>query len=239
MENKTQFILPSFILGICIVASFTVLGWYQKQARVENTLAVTGSSKQRISSDRVKWVSSFTRTVGMNELKSGYSQMKADQDKVESFLTKKGIGKDAVNISAVFVEEPNRYNPQGPQTYSLRQTVEVKSSEVVKISDLAKNLQEIIDQGIIFSTQSLEYTYSKLPELRVSMLEDAVKDAKARAEKIASSTGKSLGSAKSATQGVVQLLPPESNDVSDYGAYDSQSIEKDAMVTVKLNFELK
>lgn len=239
MENKTQFILPSFIVGLCLVASFAVLGWYQKQARIENSLSVTGSAKQRITSDRVKWTGGFARTVGINELKSGYSQMESDKQIVYNFLVLKKIPPNEINISAVFVEEPNRYNQQGSQTYSLRQTVEVKSSEVAKITDLAKNLQGLIDGGVIFSTQNLEYTYSKLPELRVNMLEAAVKDARARAEKIAQSTGKILGSAKSASQGVVQLLPPESNDVSDYGAYDGQSIEKDAMVTVKLNFELK
>lgn len=239
MENKPNFIVAAIILGVSVIAAFAVLGWYQKEARKNNTLTVTGSTKQRITSDRVKWTSSFGRTVGMDELKSGYSQMKDDQSKVENFLTKNGVGKDAITISAVFVDEPNKYNPQSPQTYSLRQNVEVRSSDVQKITDLAKNLQDLVNQGIIFSTQNLEYSYSKLPELRVSMLDAAIKDAKARAQKITDSTGNKLGTAKSASQGVVQLLPPESNDVSDYGSYDTQSVEKDAMVTVSLDFELK
>lgn len=239
MENKPSFVAASIILGISIIAAFSALGWYQKQARANSSLEVTGSSKQRIVSDRVKWTAGFSRSAGSGELKSGYAQMKQDQDKVENFLAKKGVSKDTVNISAVLVDEPNKYNANMPQTYNLRQNVEVKSSDVQKITDLAKNVQELINQDVIFSTQNLEYSYSKLPELRVSMLDGAIKDAKARAEKIAQSTGKTLGTAKSAAQGVVQLLPPESNDVSDYGAYDTQSVEKDAMVTVRLTFELK
>ena len=239
MENKTPLWLVALILGVSTIAAFATLGWYQKQARTENILEVTGSAKQRITSDRVKWSAGFSRSVGINELKEGYAQMKQDQAEVEKFLTKNGVTKDSLNISAIFVEEPNKYNSQAPQTYTLRQNVEVRSSEVEKITNLAKNLQDLIDKNVIFSTQNLEYTYSKLPELRVSMVESAIKDAKARAEKIAQSTDRTLGSAKSASQGVVQLLSPESNDISDYGSYDSQSIEKDAMITVRLTFNLK
>jgi hypothetical protein len=239
MENKPNLTLPALVVGICLIASFAVLGWFQKQARRQNTVSVTGSTKQRITSDRVKWLGSFSRTVGITELKDGYGQIKKDEQTVLEFLKQKGVKIETINISPVFVEEPNKYNPQVSQTYSLRQNVEVKSSEVEKIASIAKNLQELADKNIVFSTQTLEYTYSKLPELRVSMLENAVKDAKARAEKIAQSTGKNLGSAKSADQGVVQLVQPESNEISDYGSYDSQSIEKDAMVTVRMEFELK
>ncbi len=39
--------------------------------------------------------------------------------------------------------------------------------------------------------------------------------------------------------GVVQVLPPSSTEVSDYGAYDTSSIEKEVMVTVKASFRLR
>jgi hypothetical protein len=89
------------------------------------------------------------------------------------------------------------------------------------------------------STQSLEYYYSKLPDLRVSLLEDAVKDAKLRAEKIAAGTGRRVGSVRAASSGVVQVLSPNSVDISDYGNYDTSSVDKDVMVTVKASFDLK
>jgi hypothetical protein len=86
---------------------------------------------------------------------------------------------------------------------------------------------------------SLEYSYTKLPELRVSLLSDAVKDAKARAAKLAESSGKKVDVLKSASVGVVQVLPVNSVDVSDYGTYDTSKIDKDVMVTVKAAFTLK
>lgn len=239
MENKNNYVAAAVVLGICLIGAFWVLGLQQKQARQQNTISVTGSTKQRITSDRVKWSASFSRTVAINDLKSGYEQMKGDEQAVNEFLTKQGINPSQITISPVFVEEMNKYNYQAPQEYSLSQQVSVSSPDVQKVTQISKNLDDLVYKGLVFSSVGLDYTYTKLPELRVSMLEAAVKDAKDRAGKIAESTGKSLGSVTSAEQGVVQLLPPDSNDVADYGAYDSSTIEKDAMMTVRLNFSLK
>jgi hypothetical protein len=123
--------------------------------------------------------------------------------------------------------------------YNLRQTILVNSSDVLKITDLAKGTQSLINQGVVFSSTNLEYYYSKLPDLRVSMLSDAIKDAKARAEVIAKSGGNEIGFMKAASSGVVQVLPVNSVEVSDYGNYDTSNIEKDIMVTVRASFTLK
>ena len=70
-------------------------------------------------------------------------------------------------------------------------------------------------------------------------MSDAIKDAKSRAEKIAEGTGRKVGSVQEASSGVVQVLTPNSIEVSDYGSYDTSSIEKEVMVTVKASFRLK
>jgi hypothetical protein len=89
------------------------------------------------------------------------------------------------------------------------------------------------------SVQSLEYYYSKLPELRVKLLSSAIKDAEARAKSIVESTGRKVGSIRSASSGVVQVLPVNSVEISDYGSYDTSYVDKDVMVTVKATFGLK
>ena len=123
--------------------------------------------------------------------------------------------------------------------YTLGQTVELSSADVGAVTTLAKDASVLASQGVIFQTQSLEYYYSKLPELRVSLLADAVKDAKARAAIIAESSGRSIGTLKSAAQGVVQVLPANSVEVSDYGAYDTSRIDKQVMVTVRAAFTIR
>jgi hypothetical protein len=40
-------------------------------------------------------------------------------------------------------------------------------------------------------------------------------------------------------KGLVQVMAPNSVEVSDYGMYDTSSIDKEIMVTVKASFEIK
>jgi hypothetical protein len=128
---------------------------------------------------------------------------------------------------------------QANKNYSLTQNITINSSDVQKITDLSKNTTPLVTQGILFSTNTLEYYYSKLPDARIALLSDAVADAKARATQLAEAGGKKIGALQSATNGVVQVLAPNSSDTSDYGTYDTSSIEKNIMVTVKTTFELK
>ena len=104
---------------------------------------------------------------------------------------------------------------------------------------MAQKTPDLINKGVIFSTNPVEYYYSKLPDLRVSLLSDAIKDAQARAGKMAEATGKKVGVLRSAASGVVQVRSANSLEVSDYGTYDTSKINKNVMVTVKAAFELK
>jgi hypothetical protein len=206
---------------------------------LENTLSVTGSARIRVTSDIVRWVGVFSRNVPEDSLNKGYQQMSRDLSKVLEFYKENGIDTKDIIISPVSVEKPWIYNKEAPREYILRQTVELQSKEVDKITSLAKNFQGLLDRGVIFSTESLEYYYSKLPELRVTLLTEAMNDAKARAERIAQSTGQRVGRLKSASMGVVQVLAPNSTEVSDYGTYDTTTIEKEIMVAVRAVFILK
>ncbi len=231
----------AIILGISLIISAAIAGFAFYQTRTtEDTLQVTGSAKKAITSDIVKWNSGFSRSVDANGLKEGYAQMASDLEKIKTFLRNNGIDEKDIVVSPVYLDNKYDYSKGGDNLtgYNLRQNIQVQSNDVQKITDLAKNTTSLIEQDVIFSTQSLEYYYSKLPEARVELLTNAVKDAQNRADKIAQSSGQKIGLLKSASMGVVQVLPLNSVDVSDYGAYDTSSIEKEVMVTVRTEFRI-
>lgn len=229
------------ILGAAVIIGVSIWAYVFYQTKsLSNVLTVTGSAKKQVSSDSVKWVAVFSRQSNASDLRFDSDQMARDLDKVKSFYKKNGLEEKDLNTSIVFVDQIINYNnPTAPASYNLRQTVEVQSTDISKITSLAKNVQEMVGQGVNFSTQSLEYYYSKLPDLRVELLSDAVKDATARASKLAESSGRRVGILKSASSGVVQVLPVSSVAVADYGAYDTSTIEKEVMITVKASFSIK
>jgi hypothetical protein len=107
---------------------------------------------------------------------------------------------------------------------------------VAKIATVAREATELINQGILIESSAPRYYYTKIGDLKVEMLGEAAKDAKERAERIASSTGNSIGSVRSAKMGVLQITAADSTDVSDYGVYDTSTVEKDMTAVVNASF---
>lgn len=233
---------PAAIMGLSIIISAIFFGLFyyyaQSNSAAKDILAVTGSAKTHVVSDSAKLVINISRTVSPDQLSFGYTSIASDLSLVEAFLKKENTDSKQITESPVSMNQ--LYNNKGEQNdYQLSQTITIQSSDVNKITDVSKKVPSLASQGVFASIQSLEYYYSKLPDLRVSLLSDAVKDAKARAEKIAQGTGRKIGNVQSASNGVVQVLPPNSVDISDYGSYDTSSIQKDVMVTIKASFRLQ
>ncbi|MEO0258835.1 MAG: SIMPL domain-containing protein, partial [candidate division WOR-3 bacterium] len=119
------------------------------------------------------------------------------------------------------------------------QEIFITSKDLDKIEVLSKKIYDLVNQGVNLVSNNLEYYYSGLPDLRVSLLNEAMQDAKRRAEVIARSTGRRVGKLKSARMGVVQVMAPGSIEISDYGTYNTRTREKEIMVTVQATFYLK
>lgn len=231
------------IAGISVILASVIfsLAFYNSR-NSSDALSVTGSASKEVVSDSAKFSGDFSRIVKISKLKSGYDEMAKDLALVKAFLKAQKIPDANITISTVSMMENYNYNNNNYQTekeYTLSQHVEVSLGDVNKITALAQATTDLINKGVIFSTNPVEYYYTKLPELRVSLLSDAIKDAMARADKMAESTGKSVGDLKSAASGVVQVLPSNSLEISDYGTYDTSKINKNVMVTVRASFGLK
>ncbi len=244
MENKEKtsqkLIGFGLILGLSIIISFALASYTFYSLRSTDNITTTGSAKREYTSDKVKWTSNITRVVKLSTVKDGYVKLDADLKEVKNFLASNGIPAEQIDVSPVLMNEIYDNNSQAEKSYNLVQNIEVQSADVQKISDLAKNTNSlVINKGVIFVTNSLEYYYSKLPDARIELLTDAIADAKARANKLAEAGGKKIGTLKSASSGVVQVMAPNSAEVSDYGMYDTSKIQKEIMVTVKASFQIK
>lgn len=225
------------ILGLSLVAAALIGGYTFYAVRaMDNVLTVTGSAKTRVTANSVKWSLTVTRTVQQNGTAQGYAQIARDADAVVAFLTAQGVQGAEITTMPASLEEIYKNDASLPREYHVRQTVIVQSANVDAIDALSKRLVELSNKGILVTGNWLEFYVTNLPELRVSLLTDAVTDARSRAENIARAGGQSVGALKSASSGVVQVLAPNSIDVSDYGQYDTQSKEKEVMVTARATF---
>lgn len=239
MDNK-RFVYFGLIVGASLViAALIVSQTFYRIRGLDQVITVSGSARKQVTADSARWTGYFSRSVTADQIKNGYAQLKNDERVVKEFFTSQGFNN--VEVSPVFMNEIYNYKTEqgGPKQYNLVQNVQVRSDDVNKMKEVAKMTERIANQGVIFSAGPVEYYYSKLPDLRITLLPDAIEDAKKRAEAIAGSSGNSVNKIKSVAMGVVQVMPVGTLDVSDYGTYDTSQIEKEVMVTVKTVFSLK
>jgi hypothetical protein len=238
MEKQNNFLIFGLILGVSIIAASAIVArTFLDIKKLDNVISVSGSAKQKVTADSARWTGNFSRSILKDQLKDGYANMKNDERVVSAFFAEKGFKN--IEISPVFMNEIYKNDQNAPKEYNLIQNIEIKSGDVNKMKELAKSSDQLAAKGIIFSANSVEYYYSKLPELRVSLLPAAISDAKNRANSIAQSSDKQVDTIKSVSMGVVQVMTVGSVDVSDYGSYDTSSIDKEVMITVKTVFGLK
>lgn len=243
MNNERSGVLAAGVaLAIGLVIASAVGGFsFVRGKRGDQTITVTGSAKKRIRSDLVIWKSSVSYQ--SPALADAYRSLSEAVPRVKSYLVSKGIAENQITISAISSQTLHARNSDGQDTgqitgYSLRQELVVRSNDVDKISQVAREATELINQGILIESMAPEYYYTKLADEKIAMLAEAAKDAKTRAEKIAESTGSSIGSVRTARTGVLQITPADSNEVSDSGMNDTSSLDKDITAVVNLGFEI-
>ena len=240
MQENKNLVSFGLILGLSIIISFGIASYTFYSLRSADYITTTGSAKKEVTSDTVKWTSTISRIVKLSTVKDGYAKMDTDLKEVKAFFADNGFTDEDMEISPIFMNEIYENNKTGAdKNYNLIQNIEIHSTDVNKVDALSKNITALINKGIIFSSMMPEYYYSKLPEMRVALLADAVADAKARAGKLAEAGNKTIGALKSASSGVVQVLSPGSAAISDYGTYDTSKIQKEVMITVKASFNIK
>ena len=115
----------------------------------------------------------------------------------------------------------------------------ISSDNVELIKTISNDITGLINQGIDVNVFAVSYHYSKLPELKVSLLEKASVDAKARAASMLKATHNSVGKIQSVRMGVYQITPVNSTDVSDMGINDATTIDKKVTAVANITFKIK
>jgi hypothetical protein len=239
-ERKTYWLNAGAAMAVGLIISATIFGWfYSKTKKGDEAITVTGSAKKRIKSDLVVWSAGVTAQ--SPQLTDAYKQLSESMPKIKQYLISKGIPENQMTISSIATTTLKKQDANGVETseingYLLKQSIDVRSNDVDKIAQIAREATELINQGILIESNAPQYYYTQIGDLKIEMLGEAARDAKTRAEQIAASTGNSIGAVRSARMGVLQITPADSTEVSDSGIYDTSTIDKDLTAVVNISF---
>jgi uncharacterized protein len=237
-----------------VLSSLVLSSTFLKAKKLDQTIQVTGSAQRRIKSDYMIWRASVTGEAAM--LPEAYAKVSRDVEKTRKFLVTQGFPENEIITSAVVTTPVRTFNPgverlrfplngadqealTGHITgYNLKQSLEIRSSEIIKLTAASRSITQLVDQGILLESADPEYLYTKIAELKVAMPGEAARDARERAAQIVSSAGGKVGEMRSAEMGVMQINAAGEDTVSSYGTNDTKSEDKDVFAVVHATFAL-
>ena len=210
-------------------------------ARSANGITVTGSAKTSATADNVVWTLNVSLT--RQTVSEAVTKVGNDVAAVSKYLTSGGVPASALTLGSVSTyaneEYANGNNTGRIINYRASRDVVVRSKDVELISKLAQGIGTILQAGVSVNNYGPQYYLSTLPKLRPQLLEEAMKDAKIRAEAITKAVGGKVGAVQAVRSGVFQVTTPDSTMTQDTGAYDTSSIEKTVTSTVSVTFDVK
>ncbi len=237
--EKFQIVISALIISL----AFIVAACFAASKLVRNDgITVTGSSYKVVKSDSGSlWF--YINTTAPNKSEA-YNKITKQYPVVNEYLTKAGIPDGDIEYKAINGYYTYKYNPEGRMTniidhYNLTQGVQIKSKDVEKIKEIANDIQTLLNKGIDLNVNEPQFYYSDLGALKIELLENATKDAKARAKAMLKATNNNVGKIKSVKMGVFQITPVDSTNVSDMGINDTSTIDKKVTAVANVVFYVK
>lgn len=230
-------------LGLALLASTRLATDALLEARRQgHALEVKGFAEKRIVSDQALWRATFT-TRGA-ALPATYARLEEHRGALLAFLESERVPPseiefEPVHTTALFERDARGHYTHRVEGYALSQQVVVRSGDIDRVGGVAKRASDLVKQGIELSASSPEYFYTRLEDLKIEMLENATADALRRAEVLARGSGSALGALRSARQGVFQITPAHSTEVSNYGHNDTSSREKSIKAVVTMRYAIE
>ena len=235
------------IIGAAIVVSAWLLARaYTYKYHAQETIVVTGLGETEFSSDLIVW-NGFITAEAQN-VEAGYAQIESSKKKVYDYLLSKGIAAEAVVFQ--FVNGTKQYEPvysangswagQRFTGYRLSQGFTVESKSVDAVENVSREISSLIAQGVSIEAMQPDYYYTKLDDVKLSLIEKASADARVRAEKIAVNAGAKLGGVASARMGVFQITGANTNEeFSAGGSFNTANRNKKARITMRIEYRIR
>ena len=207
--------LSGFYLMIGLVVGASLLGNAIRAARADDrVVSVKGLCEREVKADNV--ICPFAYKEGGDDLQQLYKTIERKNGIIIAFLKDAGIGEEEISVAAPKVVDTRTEwsGSQNRYTYIVTSVVTVCTDKVDEIINLQAQQGELLQQGIA-TTSGWEfptvYTFTKLNEIKPSMIETATKNARESAEKFAADSDSQLGKIKRATQGQFSITDRDSN----------------------------
>ncbi len=240
-------VVSQLILAVAILVGVIILSnAYTYKYKSQETIAVTGLGETSFTSDLIVWSGHIE--VGTQNVEQGYKELEQHKKIVSEFILSKGIPAESTTFDFVRVNkeyEPSysangNYHGQRFTGYTLVLPIMIESSDVESVESMSREISSLIAKGISIEAYAPAYYYTKLEDVKLSLIESASSDAHERAQKIAKASGANLGKVQEAKMGVFQITGANTNEeYSAGGSLNTSSRNKKARITMRIEYKTK
>lgn len=229
-------------LGIALGGYFIGNGIYR--AMSGRTVTVKGLAERDVVADTAVWNIKINDVGG--DLTALQAQIDSDISEIHQFLTDAGFS--STDIQNLRVQVRDKYagysdaelkNQNNDGRYVIETGVMVRSNNVMLVDAVSRRMGELVRRGITITEDYAGpiYIFNGLNDIKISMIEQATKNATAAGQQFAKDADARLGKIKTANQGVFSI---ESRDPTDsWSSNERQAINKKVRVVATITFYLK
>ncbi|KAF0112636.1 MAG: hypothetical protein FD163_1885 [Hyphomonadaceae bacterium] len=219
MDNKLipafdSKLIPAAVLAIGIASAGFFAGHGLVKSRLGfRTVTVKGLAERSVKADLGFWPIKFVATGP--SLADARASLNSSNVAVQNYLKAQGFAPADISVQNIQVQDKwaDSYGQQVSEgvRYVLTENVMVRSTDVNKISTASSGIAALIDQGVIFSSDSYSagptFLFTKLNDLKPVLLTEATRRARDAAQQFAQQSGARVGGIQNANQGVIEVNP--------------------------------
>jgi uncharacterized protein len=208
------------ILGLLAGAGAALGGFFVGQGlyrgrRAERYVSVKGLAEREVKADLAIWTLSFS-TSGA-DISAVSTASEHDRDLVRAFIAKSGFTDREIEplparINDQFADRTAPPNLEAARRYTITAGFEIRTTKVDAVRAASQMTGELIRQGVVLDGRAVEngaanpaYVFTRLGDLRPTMLVKATKSAHALAKQFAADSKSHLGAIRRASQGVFEV----------------------------------
>lgn len=234
--NKFGSVGISLIIAIGISLSGFFIGNSIKYFKnFDRYVEVKGLAETSVKSNQANWQIGFTASG--HDLKDIYNTIDNQQEAISGFLLSQGFTINEIQKQPVSITDnyANAYsNNSKLAKYSANAGITVITKNPDKVTNAVQLTNKLVESGVVLNNNSVSYSFTELNNIKTSMLNVALSNAKIAAQQFATESQSHLGKIKNATQGLFTISSMDGNNNND-----TSSIYKKVRVVTTVQFFLQ
>lgn len=203
-----RWLASAAIVALGLIAGGYLLGDGLTRAHIaERSVTVRGLSERDVTADLAVWTISYSATAP--DLATAQASVDLNTAAIRTFFARLGFPGSALQPGSVNVMQMTE---NGLPRFTVRQLMTLRTRDVARAQEAVRRQFDLVRSGVVLEDGSgISYSFTKLNDIKPSMVAAATKDARAAAEQFAKDSGTGVGGIKRATQGYFEISARDGN----------------------------